>query len=67
MWFGWGRRDLYWPNIIREIKNQYGGDERCKWGFGVGGRLKERDHLEYVGVDGSKMLKIMFKTAVERA
>jgi len=58
---------LYWPNIIREIKSQYGGDKRCRPGFGVGGILKERDYLEYLGVDGSIMLKSMLKKVAERA
>ena len=35
-------------------------------GGGGGGSLKERDHLEYLGVDGSIILESMLKKAVER-
>jgi hypothetical protein len=34
----------------------HGGEERCIQSFG-GGHLKERDHLEDLGVDGRIILK----------
>ena len=38
----------------------YGVRERCVQGFG-GGDLRERDHLEDIGLDGSLLLKWIFK------
>ena len=37
-----------------------GRQERCIQGFG-GGDLRERDHLEDLDVDGSMILKWIFK------
>jgi hypothetical protein len=37
----------------------YGGGERCLQGFS-GGHLRERDHLEDLGV-GGEILKLIFK------
>ena len=48
--------DLYTsPNIVRVIKSEEWGEERCIQGFG-GGHLRERYHLEDPGVDGSIIL-----------
>jgi hypothetical protein len=63
-------RDRYSsPNVIRVIKSgrmrwsghvkrtgQRRGEYRGRWG-----NLKERDHLEYLGVDGRKTLKWILK------
>jgi hypothetical protein len=37
----------------------YGGDGRCLQSFG--GDLMERDHLEYLDIDGMLILKWVFK------
>jgi hypothetical protein len=37
-----------------------GRQERCIQGFG-GGDLKKREHLENLGIDGSMILKWIFK------
>jgi len=37
-----------------------GGQERCIQGF-VGGELRERDHLQDLGVDGWIILKWVFR------
>jgi hypothetical protein len=58
------------PNIMRVIKSRryemggacgtYGRQKRCVQGFG-GGKLRERDHLEDLGVYGMTILKFISK------
>jgi hypothetical protein len=38
----------------------HGRQERCTQGFG-GGHLRERDHLEDLSVEGTILLKLIFK------
>ena len=63
--------DLYCsPNIVPVIKiemsemggacSMYGGEERRIQGFG-GGNLRERDHLGDPRVDGSIVLRLVFR------
>jgi hypothetical protein len=63
--------DLYYsPNIVWVIKSRtvrmggacstYRGQQRCIQGFG-GGNIRERDHLEDLGVDGRIILRRIFK------
>jgi len=42
------------------------GEERCIQGFG-GGYLRERDHLEDVGIDGRIKLRWIYKNYEGRA
>jgi len=45
---------------VGRVCSTYVGEERCIQGF-VGGQLMERDHLEDPGINGSIILRLMFR------
>jgi hypothetical protein len=50
-------------NEVEGTCDTYGGQERCIEGFG-GIDLKERVHLDYLGVDGSIILRRLLMSSL---
>ena len=42
-------------------RSTYGGEKRCKHGFGGGVNLREGGHLEDPGIDGKIILSWIFR------